>query len=392
MLPADGGYQQMGGGGGGYGAGMPGGNDAHVSVGAGVVLGRDQIVGEQQIGPSTVTDTYTPVGKGGSMNKTPLFVCLGVVGLLICYMVAAGAASDVNLTAVSHRWRFEVHTQMFGVEHRGNWQRLIPFDSYNRMCSIRRSGGHYDTQNPIGRTCHNRQTTVTSQGPCSTSNGVQHCQTISTPVVQQVCNDVYQYYIDYDTWCDYNVNRWVDQTPAVSSGIGLAPFWPYVSISNCGMLGCTRLGRRQPAPALEQHYMVDFRIGSHSSTTMSTCDFSASQWNIQQPQMMWGWINDDAPYQGQATNFGTDVVCNSIQTRQAAPPPPDFQFVPDGGNSTAELPAPPADMVTAAPGPDYAPGGQLSGGVPAPAPAPPPPAAAFLAAAEEPEITELDVQ
>lgn len=108
--------------------------------------------------------------------------------------------------------------------------------------------------------------------------------------------------------------------------------------------------------------------------------------------MMWGWINDNAPYQGQATNFGTSVVCNSIQTRQAAPLPPDFQFEPQGGNSTAELPAPPAHMVTAAPGPVYAQGGQFSGSVPEPEAAPPPPSDAFLAAAEEPEITELDFQ
>jgi len=372
MLPADGGYQKMGGG---YGPGMAGGNDMHASVGAGIGVGRGYVVGEQQEGPSTVTDTYTEVKP---MNKTPLFVCLGVVGLLVGYFVMASQVSDVHITATDHRWRFEVHTQVFTPTSGGNWQRNIPYDSYNRMCSMRQSGTH---RTVIGQTCHNEHTTRSTQ-QCSTSGGVQHCQTVSTPVVQRVCNNIYQYYRDYDTWCDYTVNRWVNQPAAVSSGMGLEPYWPYVVISNCGNFGCTRLHHQ------EQHFLVDFHIDDgHSSGNMDTCDFSDPRLQIQQPQMMWGWINDNVQYQAQATNFGRSLVCNTIQTPQAAPPPPDFQFHPRGGNSTDVLPDFPADVTTAAPGNEYAHGGEFTGTVPAPAPSPPP---AFLAA-EEPEITELDI-
>lgn len=364
--------------GGGYGPGMPGGNDMHVSVGAGIGVGRGYVVGEKQEGPSTVTDTYQVVGDSKPMNKTPIFVCLGIVALIGIYFFVAGMVSDVHVTATSHSWRFEVHTQIFTVVHDGDWQRNLPYDSYNRMCSLRQSGTH---RSIIGQTCHNEHTTRSSQS-CDTSNGVQHCQTITTPVVQRVCHNIYQYYIDYDTWCDYNANRWVHQTPAVSAGSGLAPYWPYAPITNCGMLGCTRLSHT------EQHFMVDFHIDDgHSAGSTDQCDFSDPQWQMQQPQMMWGWINDHAQYQAQATNFGSALVCNSVQTPQAAPPPPDFQFVPQGGNSTDVLPQQPSHMTTQAPGPEYAPGGHFTGTVPAPAPSPPP---TFLAA-EEPEITELDI-
>jgi len=372
MLPADGGYQQMG-------PGMAGGNDVHVSVGAGIGVGRGYVVAEEQTGPSTVTDTYTVVGDSKPMNKTPLYVCLGVVALLVVYLVAASGASAVHVTATAHRWRFEVHTDVFTVLHQGNWQTRIPFDSYNRMCSVRQSGTSRHCVRTISgtcaQTCHNRHTTRQTQH-CSTSNGVQHCQTVSTPVTQRVCNTVYQYVNNYDTWCDYWVNRWAPQATAISSGVGLAPYWPYAPITNCGMLGCTRVNPNHPT---SQHFMVDFNINDGSSAgSTDTCDFPAPG--------MWGWLTDGSQYQAQATNFGSDLICNSLQDLQAAPPPPNFQFVPDGGNSTDVLPLAPEHMPTAAPGPQYASGGQFTGSVPEPAPSPPP---AFLAA-EEPEITELD--
>lgn len=125
--------------------------------------------------------------------------------------------------------------------------------------------------------------------------------------------------------------------------------------------------------------MVDFNINDgHSAGTTDTCDFFDPG--------MWGWLTDGNQYQAQATNFGSDLICNTLQTPQAAPPPPNYRFVPDGGNSTDVLPQAPAHMTTAAPGPEYLHGGQFTGSVPGPAPAPPP---AFLAA-EEPEIIELD--
>jgi len=381
MLPADGGYQKMGGGnqqmgggyqqmGGGYGPGMAGGNDMHGTVGVGIGVGRDYVVAEQQEGPSTVTETYTKE----PMNKTPLYVGLGVVGLLIVvYFVMAGQVSDVHITATDHRWRFEVHTEMFQQHITGDWQRNIPYDSYNRMCQPRMHNQVHSRV--IARPCHTEHTTH-NERTCTTTGGVEHCQTVSTPVVANVCHNVYEYYRVYDTWCDYSVNRWVraPMSPAVSSGHGLEPYWPYAPISNCGNFGCTRLSHT------EQHYIVDFHIDDgHSSGHTDECDFPAPE--------MWGWITDNVQYQAQATNFGSSLVCNSIQTTDAAPPPPDFHFQPSGGNSTDVLPVFPADMTTAAPGDEYAHGGEFTGTLPPNSPSPPP---AFLAA-EEPEITELDV-
>lgn len=354
-------------GGGGWQPGMPGGNDMHVSAGAGIGVGRGYVVGEYQEGPSTVTDTYTVVAP---TPKGPIICGLSVVGLIILYVMAAGMTSDVHVTATQHRWTFAIHTQVFAVRQHGDWQRNVPGDSYNRMCRLRQSGTHRRLINTV---CHTEHTTRTSQS-CSTSNGIQHCQTVTTPVAQQVCQNIYQYYRDYDTWCDYNVNRWVAQNPAVSSGVGLAPYWPYAQITNCGMLGCTRLGHTT------QDYMVDFHIDDgHSAGSTDTCDWSNPS--------MWGWLNDNSHYQAQASHFGSHLLCETLQTPEAAPPPSHYQFVPTGGNSSDVLPqyapAPPPP-----PGPLYAPGGEYTGDGPHSAPAPPP---AFLAA-EEPEITitELD--
>lgn len=393
-MPADGGYQQIpaDGGGGMMGmmgmrpAGMAGGNDVHMSVAAGIGVGRGHVVAEYQTGPSKVTDTYTVVGNGKPTderlvgngnpeepkNKCCLYVCFGVVALIVLNFMAATAVSDVHVTVIGHHWMFKIHTEVFTVVHDGDWQTRIPYDSYNRMCSVRQSG---TSRRIIGQNCYNRETTRSSTS-CSTSNGVQHCQTVTTPVVQQICHNIYQYYVNYDTWCDYWVNRWVHQPTAVSSGIGLAPYWPYAPVTNCGMLGCTRLNPTHPT---SQHFMVDFNINDgHSAGPRDTCDFSDPG--------MWGWLIDGSEYQAQATQFGRKLICNSFQTPQAAPPPPNYTFVPDGGNSTDVLPLAPAHMTTPAPGPEYAPGGQFTGSVPGPAPAPPP----FFLAAEEPEIIELD--
>lgn len=366
MMPADGGF-----GGGGWQPGMPGGNDMGMTVGAGIGVGPGYVVGEHQTGPSTVTTTVTKVGEeesSGPVSKGPIICCLSCVALLVLYSMAAGMTSDIHITAQQHRWRFEVHTQVFVVEQRGGWQRHLPYDSYNRMCRLRY---HDTTRVMISQVCHDEHTTRQSTS-CHTSNGMRTCQTVSTPVVQHICNPVYQYYRNYATWCDYSVNRWRDQVPAVSEGAGLQPYWPYAPVSNCGMIGCTRMSHT------EQHFMVDFHIDDgHSAGSTDTCRWTDPG--------MWAWVQDNAQYQAQANNFGASILCETVQTPHAAPAPAHYNFVPRGGNYSDAPQQPPASMTTAPPGPQYAAGGQFTGTVPPPAPAPPP---AFLMA-EEPIITEL---
>lgn len=375
-MPADGGMQggmMPADGGGGYGGGgyQP---NVHVSVGTGMVAkGPGYVVGEQQSGPSTVTQTY--VGDGGSsmpVGKGPIICCLSVVAALIVYMMMAGMQSDIHVTANQHRWEFEIHTEIFTVLHDEGWG-SPPMDSYNRMCQLRRHGGHYG-HTPIGRTCHTEHTT---RHDCSTSNGVQTC--VNTPVDRRVCNNIYQWYVDYDTYCTYNVMRWVraPASPAISSGVGMSPYWPYAPITNCGGLGCTRLHRTI------QNFYVDFTItDGHSAGSQDTCTWHDTG--------MWGWIQDSAQYQAKADHFGSNIICPTLQTPQAAPPPSDFQFQPRGGNSTyvppqyVPAPAPPAP-------PAYASGSEWTGGsMPQPAPAPAPPGVFLAEKPGDVTITELN--
>jgi hypothetical protein len=155
-----------------------------------------------------------------------LLLLLVPVAVLVGVELLGKRSAHVQVTG--HTWVREIRIEDFDQRSAGSWCDQMPTDAYRIH---RREKERSTREVPDGESC---QTKRVDNGD-GTFKEVREC----TPR--------YRKEPVYDTWCDYQVDRWAYKRSVVArGGLAEAPAWPALDLRPCQRRGCEReAGRKE---------------------------------------------------------------------------------------------------------------------------------------------------
>jgi hypothetical protein len=184
----------------------------------------------------------TPAAASAAKRRPPKNrrggIIIGAVIAAIVGLIALGMqTNDVDVVVSGHEWERTIQIEEYKTLREGSWQNSVPSSSRNRRCYEKQSGTN---RIPDGEDCR----TVRRDNGDGTFSERQECTTRyrEEPV--------------YDTWCDYDIDRWVNGRVVRTSGDSLrdTPYWGDADLRCTGQrVGCEREGNQN------EQYTVMFR-------------------------------------------------------------------------------------------------------------------------------------
>lgn len=253
------------------------------SVHAGTQSGKLEDEGFESSGPSAealeLEDDLSQLQGGNRKVQWALFAAIAIALVLgSCCIFSIFWTEPTTVTVTDHTWQRDILIERLSARQDGAWCDSMPSDAYG----VSRSRQQRSTRSiPDGESC----------GTVNVDNGDG---TFST---RTECHTTYREEPVYDDYCDYTVDRWGHDHTNTSKGQGLddPPYWPSYSVSDCGSLGCTRVGARR------ESYYVHF---VDADDTPQQCDFDQKQWGSMPVGTRWA---------GRKQVIWDNLVCSGLE-------------------------------------------------------------------------------
>jgi DNA-directed RNA polymerase subunit RPC12/RpoP len=203
-----------------------------------------------------------PVPAAPQAQKLPVWmIALAAVFLVICcggvgiFALLSLRTSDVSASVQDVSWQRMVEIQEQRQVQESAWEDSLPADAQNISC---RDEYRETRPNPAPNSTEVCGTPYTLDTGSGAGEVVQDCE-----------------YRVYDSFCEYEVLKWVTITQATAQGNDLQPYWPVFDLQ-----GNQREGQRS------ENYTVIFSADSqgYEYTTTNASEFSqyipGSQWTL----------------------------------------------------------------------------------------------------------------
>jgi hypothetical protein len=223
------------------------------------------------------TTKAAAAGKSGGSRRVGIIIAVLVVAGIIGAIFLFTRTQEQTVLVSGHEWERRISVEEYRAVSDGDWRDSLPAGAYNRSCSEKQR----DTRRvQDGETC---RTVRRDNGDGTFSE-------------RQECEPKYREEPVMDTWCDYTIDRWEDDTAIVTRGTGLAspPTWGETNF------GCTneRLGCQRESGRNETYTVLFSEDGNTHK-----CNFSQSEWENIAVESRWTM---------EVRQFVGGAVCNSL--------------------------------------------------------------------------------
>lgn len=185
-----------------------------------------------------------------------------------------------NYTVASIGWNTQIDIQQYLTNHEGGWS--IPYGG--------KETNHYTKQRGTTRYIAGYKST-THKGSCVGTGAKKRCSSDTT-----TSEPIYKTRAVYDTWYEYDIDRWINIQPLKASGIGHKWYYPDTSdgtYNTAPIIGNKRLG------AEHTQFFIIFRNNNQ-------------QKQVDMPIERWNTINMNDTYEITSNWFGMIVNIKQV--------------------------------------------------------------------------------
>lgn len=187
-----------------------------------------------------------PVHNKNNIKKSTIYWVFGVLAAVVLLFAFLFSTKDYEATVTSVAWEREISIESFDKHHESGWTKDP--DAYN-VSSYSKVRYHRDVYRTETRTVTEYETRYRDNGNGSSSS-------YTVPITKTITEQVYDHSEPvYDTWYEYDVDRWTYQRKVTASGTDKDPYWPEYTLTDVeGQYGDEREGKRT------EKYSVSFQV------------------------------------------------------------------------------------------------------------------------------------
>lgn len=198
------------------------------------------------------------------LKNPKLYWVIGIAAAVILLFAFLFSTKDYEATIHGVAWEREITIESYEQFHEEGWTKAP--DAYN-VTSYSKIRSYRDVYRTETRTVTEYETRYRDNGNGSSSS-------YTVPITKTVTERVFDHSEPvYDTWYEYDVDRWTYARKVTASGTEKEPYWPEYTLNDVGgKYGDEREGKRT------EHYTVSFKANINGKAKVFSRNAEFEKW------------------------------------------------------------------------------------------------------------------